>query len=261
MQKFGRMSLLFLAGHLCCLLGFELSRVWAFFPGRFRWGVTAILAGGYLAAWVVWCQGEKERSMPGALLVVWSSVMGYLLVVDRVFQASALLAIGLLLLLTLFEGRRLILGGLMLSTLATLAFLGLGGAFWPGVALAIVLGTELYLQEKEQYGWSILSRPEQLLPGETRAEVSWRGFAQLYSACLSGEGEKFSRQVLADTVAVIEECGGVRESGSEHRGTYKFPSYSARRECNRVLLEYQEQLDGVLDSSGAPHVRLFFREL
>ena len=70
-----------------------------------------------------------------------------------------------------------------------------------------------------------------------------------------------SRQVLKDTTTVIQECGGALESGSEHRGTYRFPTHSARRECHRVLLEYQEQLDGVLDGAGAPHVKLFFRKL
>lgn len=133
---------------------------------------------------------------------------------------------------------------------------------WVGLGLVLATLVETYLQEDKRAGLEMPS-PARVLQSkkEVKAEISWRGFAQLYSACVPGEGEKFSRKVLGDTLQVVASCQGELESGSEHRGVYTFPNAVSRRECHLTLQEYGRQLDGVLAAVEAPAVTLFFKEV
>lgn len=260
MNRVTRTILLLTAGHLLCLSGFEWSRLWAFFPGPFRWGTAPFVALAFLLALASLVEPKRRISVTAALLVVWCSVSGFILLVEGPQRALLVTALGFALAAGLFQGARRAwaLLGVGLLALATLTGVGTG---WISVLLLLAYLIESRRLVVADLNLSALEAIKDRRPGEAMAEISWRGFAQLYSACAKGEGEKFSRRVLSDTVEVVNSCGGKLQSGSEHRGVYRFPSYAARRECHRVLLEYQEQLDGVLEEVKAPLIRVFFREL
>jgi len=156
---------------------------------------------------------------------------------------------------TLLRGKRR-WAGLVLTLIVALLIVCFSS--W-GHVLGVLLATMSLVE-----GGSLGSREPEVVqpPGPlitvVRAEIFWKGFAQLYASCAPGEGERFTRKVLDDTVSVIAKCGGVLEKGSEHRGVYRFPSEARRRECHGVLLSYAEQLEDVLNSVDAPKVRLVF---
>lgn len=260
MNRLTRTILLLTAGHLLCLSGFEWSRLWGFFPGSFRWGTAPFVALAFLIALI--CLEEPKRKIPvtAALFVVWCSVSGFILLSEGSVRALCLLGLGSTFGLGLFQQARRA-GALLGACLLAGAGLIHGATAWVSLLLILAYLLESRRLVLSELNLSALETLKDRRTGEATAEISWRGFAQLYSACAKGEGEKFSRRVLTDTVEMVRSCGGDLQSGSEHRGVYRFPSHAARRECSRVLLEYQEQLDGVLSGVHAPLIRVYFREL
>lgn len=260
MNAFARVVLLLLTGHLICLAGFEWSRFWPFFPGPVRWGVFPLVTISAFLSLDFLTEKERRIAVSGMLLVVWSAATGFILWLHAWQRATVAGLLGLILCAGIFSGKRRVAGLLGTALLTGAAYLSMPPAV-VGVVLLLCYLLEARHLTVADLDLSAVEALKDKLPGEALAEISWRGFAQLYSACDKGEGEKFSRRVLTDTVSVVSSCGGELQSGSEHRGVYRFPSYASRRECRRVLLEYQEQLDGVLEPVGAPVVRVYFREL
>ena len=196
----------------------------------------------------------------GTLLVAWASTVPFPLLLDRELSACLFLAMALVLcLLVLRGGKRGLCLLISVVFFSLYSFTTLNEAF---LALSLLAASvlELSLRSREMSSEALLQ--EVLVQGVDqvpRAEISWRGFAQLYAASARGEGERFSGKVLKDTLKVIHCCGGVLESGSEHRGIYTFPHLQAREECRQALLEYGKQLDRVLSSVDAPPVTLIFK--
>jgi len=250
----GDKFLLFLSGHLCCLAGFEWCRLWSFFPTSFRPWTTLQLTLAYTLA--MWLAAHKplRRNTPLVLLVVWWGTVFYPLWPLRLFPAiifPILAVTGSILL----PGRVRWIWVFSASVAFSLlyAFMQLPAGIisallvlWAGaVSYRTVLEEPLPVMEPEPDGVAV--------------EIFWRGFAQLYAVCLSGEGERFSRQVLDATMQVVESCGGVLESGSEHRGIYRFADRPSAERCGKCLVQYGESLDGVLKKAGAPSLQLIFQ--
>lgn len=198
----------------------------------------------------------REKRPAGAVVYcVWMAILGFLLVENPWIEGGTVVVVGFLMSAMALPKKKTFVGLALSLLFGLVAGFGLLGTEWGGVLL-LGLGT---------LEWRLSNVPaEALLPAKVidvrpRAEVSWRGFAQLYSACESGEGEKFSRQMLEDTTRVIESCGGKLESGSEHRGVYLFPCHSNREHCQQVLEQYGEQVNGVLGESDLPPVDLTFK--
>lgn len=252
----GASTSLFLAGHLCCLAGFEWSRLWDFFPASFRLAVTSSVTLAFLVVLSLPYIKPQERPVLGLLLVSWCSVFAFPFVLQPVLAAFLFLGVGVGLSHTQLVGKKrlwalLAVGALAAAKLLLSIWTGLGG-----LLLCLGLALEVKLAQGRDP-----SLPPLEPVGLHRAEISWRGFAQLYAVCESGEGEKFSRKVLADTVQMVESCGGVLQSGSEHRGVYEFPDDLCRTQCHQNLLHYQEQLVDVLASVKAPNIDLIFKTL
>lgn len=260
MRRFSRTVLALTGGHLLSLSGFEWSRMWAFFPGPFRIMTAVFVTLACLLCLQALVERERRMSTTAVLLAVWCSISGFILLPQAWDQAVSTGVLGVVLCAGLFRGR-LLLFALLGTTLLVLAALASVGTGWMALLLLVGYAFERRHLTFADLNLSALESLKDKRPGEALAEISWGGFAQLYSACAKGEGEKFSRRVLADTVSVVQSCGGELQSGSEHRGVYRFPTFPARRECQRVLLEYQDQLDSVLEEVNAPVVRVYFREM
>lgn len=250
----------FLAGHLCCLAGFELSRLWSFFPSEFSLFTTVTVLWAFYLALLLATLSSAQGMVWGTLCVAWASTVPFPLLLDRELSACLFLALALLLSLLSLRGAKLGLC-LLLSLVFCLlyAFTSLDETAL-GLFLLVASLPDLRSKSRELSSEAMFQDIQvQGADQVPRAEISWRGFAQLYAASAKGEGERFSGKVLKDTLKVVHCCGGVLESGSEHRGVYAFPHLQAREECRQALTEYGKQLDKVLTSVDAPSVTLIFK--
>ena len=232
-------------------------RAWAFFPGHFRPLVALLLSMAFLACLLLAELNSEDRPAAGVVFCSWMSVTGFMLLKNPFVEAGAVLLLGIVLSLTTLEGKGR-LTGLGLTLLAAVAAgLQTLGPVWGG----ITLGSLALLEWKFVHSLKEPPLPKKVADLRPRAEIFWRGFAQLYAACASGEGEKYSRQVLDHTTQVIRSCGGTLESGSEHRGIYLFESGVAREQCFEALQSYGRQMNQSLESADVPEVKLTFRQI
>jgi hypothetical protein len=255
--RLAEFALVYLAGHLCCLAGFELCRLWDFFHSDFRTVTTFLLASAFFLSMYLLAERRYSQRLFSLLFVVWVSAVAFPLLFLPSMRAAGFGFLGAGLVLFTQEGPKRRIGVLIVCLAACCHYLGLLSMGW-GALLGLVAAGAEYSRTGVQ------APPEANVSRTTlqpRAEIFWRGFAQLYSSCERGEGEKFSRQVLKDTLEVVRRAGGVLESGSEHRGVYIFSDEEGRRVCRRNLSEYQQGLDRVLESVGAPKVKLVFNQI
>lgn len=243
------------AGHLCCLCGFEWSRLWAFFPGSFRPLPTLLLTLAFFAIMIFDQCAPRNRA--GTILVA-STWCGTVLspLIDHPWEGLSLALIGLLLVVSHLKSRQVIFNLLWLGAVVTCVVVQAFPQWFLGTVLTLVSAVELYVLSRREPELKPLPNPEE---GPPRAEIYWLGFAQVYACSASGEGEKFSSQVLKDTMKMIDDCEGCLIRGSEHRGIYTFPSTEYREQCHRVLSAYGKQMEEVLDKAQAPAVSLVFK--
>jgi hypothetical protein len=255
-DRFGEICLGAVCGHLCCLGGFYWCRIWAFAPGKFRILSALIVSVAFLGSLALLSWPCRDRPFSPTVLTAWAAVMGFPLIRGAGLSAGGVFLLAVLLCATLLKGRRLWWGVFLSLVAALLAYSQWGALSGGGWLLSMAAIGELYAERGQEA--ADIGQPEQL-ELTPKAEIFWRGFAQLYASCAKGEGEKFSRKVLADTASVVKKCEGVLQTGSEHRGVYQFPDEARCRQCHQVLLEYAKQLDGVLGSVDAPGIELIFK--
>ncbi len=249
-----------LGGYLCCLCAFEWSHLWGFSPFLFRPGATLSLTLGFLA-----CLGlhglEKEHRAATALVgVCWVAVTAWPLKMSSITGTLWFASLSLGLLLCSSTGPRAVLG-LALSLMLALTLLS---GLWPWTVTAILVVTALaeMLRGRAWLEPSLTSgreaRTRLAADASSRSlEIAWKGFAALFKATEPGEGERFTKRVLADTGTIIEGCGGRRVKGSDLSGTYRFPNQEALDRCQDQLRKYELSIQDVLAGSGAPPLQLF----
>lgn len=250
-----RFLLLFLAGHLCCLCGFEIARAWDFFRVDFRpLTVLSVLAAFVCAAWLKELAPGK-RPVGAGLLVAWVSVAAFPLVVWEPLKMAVVGVVSVLLCGMGLRGKALG-AGVFLSLLLPIAVKFV--PTWLGaLLLATLAAVEVKSRNQREPDWV---RGGTLSEGmATQAEIYWKGFATLYRSTAPGEGQKFKESVVGDTLEMIRACGGSTQTSSDNRALYAFPSSDALEGCYKSLYEYSRRIDGVLDSVKAPRLQLVFK--
>ncbi len=245
------MSLSVSAGYLCCLAGFEMSRVWDFSPFAFRPGMTLMLATGFCTAFLLYREALPRPSVGAVLLVAWSAVTGWPFLSKNVAIVVFFL-VALLLLCANLRGRHRLAGIAWAVPMA--ASLKFGVLILP-IALLLLLTTWLEIRRSLALGTTqaVEDRPISTL---AKVEISWVGFSTLFQRAVPGEGERFTTSVLNDTQDVIRACGGCRLRGSDLNGLYGFPDQSALEECLDALDRYRIQIVEALEQAKAPPLEL-----
>lgn len=242
-------------GHICCICGFEWSRMWAFFPGRFRVAATIFLTLALAAGLLLDQVKKEERGATVVLGIMWAgTVLSPLL--TPLWAVTVMALGGVVLLLGLISLSRSMVGILGLALVCSLEYFNLLPMVATGCLLVVVGSLEWWSLQRNEPELAPLPKPED---GPPRAEIYWLGFAQLYACSARGEGEKFSSQVLRDTSGMIESCGGRLTKGSEHRGIYCFHSVEERDRCFHLMDAYGKQMGDVLEKADAPSVSLVFK--
>ena len=198
-----------------------------------------------------------SRDRAGTVLVgaAWSGTVLSPLI-DQPMESVLLALAGGLLVAMHLKGRQVVLNLLWLGVVATAVVVQAFPQWFLGAVLIGVSAVELFFLNRREPELQPLPNPNE---GPPRAEIYWLGFAQVYACSASGEGEKFSSQVLKDTMKMIDDCEGCLIRGSEHRGIYTFPSVDYREQCRRVLSAYGKQMEEVLKKAEAPAVSLVFK--
>lgn len=249
----GRTLLLAVAGYLCCLAGFEVSRIWDFFRVDFRPLTTLALCSAFLASLGAAEMSREERHAASILLAAWCSVTCFPLVVPSLATCLGVLLLGVALSFVSLKGRAAEAG--LVGTFL-LAGLSLVVPDWVGASvLSGILVVEVRRRQACIPDW----QPGPVPVGQaTRAEIYWKGFAGLYRSAAPGEGPKFKQGIVRDTLQMLQDCGANLESGTEDRGLYRFPDPQSLEACRQTMEQYGEQVDGVLRSVKAPPLELVF---
>lgn len=255
-SRAGRASLSLALGTISCSAAFEISRIWGFVPYQFQPLDCLLLVGAYLLAFYMYHSACSERTIFACLFVSWASVSGLPVIMIDYLEASILLIVGAVLVFTCLEQRRTLVSLPLLTLLVVLTLFGYSG----GTAGAVLGLLALWSVRSTSHSEGALAKKqtEEVITKEFRAEVSWRGFPELYRQSAPGEAEKFCSKVLRDTRTIVMSAGGELVSGTDHRALYTFSSRRDRDLCLSRLSAYENQLLGVLGQVKAPPVSLVF---
>ena len=200
--------------------------------------------------------GRTERSLFACLFLAWSVVAGLPVVMPDFLSAAMLLLVGATLVFTCLTQRRTLLSLPVLTLLVVVTLFGYsGGAV--GAILCLLTLAELR-RGIEGRGNVKPTKDAEVESKRFEAEVSWRGFPELYKQSAPGEAEIFCSKVLGDTQTIVSSVGGSKVGGTDHRTLYSFQSRKDRDLCLSRLSAYENQLLGVLGQVKAPPVSLVF---
>lgn len=253
-----------LAGYLCSLCTFEWTMLWDFAPFVFRPTVAVLVSLGFLATLILHQMPRAQRSPLAVPALAWLAVAAWPLRMPQIWATVIYAVLLLVLLLGTADARRSGFA-LVLGLVLALAWL-CQAPVWPVAGLVCLLaavemrGLERLPSRLAAVG-TILSAPaaRKRLEADAdsrTAEIAWRGFAALSKAAISGEGERFTTSVLADTTRIIEGCLGRRIKGSDLNGLYRFPNQDALDRCLDHLERYRQSIGAVLAEAQAPELTL-----
>jgi hypothetical protein len=245
-----------LSGYLCCLSAFEWTLLWDFAPYAYRPLVSILLSLGFLATLVLHQMPRERRPASAIPALAWMAVIAWPLRLSAISATVLFSCLALVLMLGTLRASRAGLA-LLLALVLGLAMLT-GLLSWPIAALLCGL-TALEIRRDGLSNISSGQAAKQRLEAEAQArlaEISWKGFANLFKAAAPGEGERYTTSLLADTTTIIEGCGGRRVKGSNLNGLYRFPNDAALERCLDQLERYRLGVVEALNAAQVPALEL-----